>query len=38
LFFSGDVDGAVPTLGSLRWINELGWKVKTEWTPYFYNK
>lgn len=26
LFFSGDTDGAVATLGSLKWIKELGWK------------
>lgn len=31
LFFSGDTDGAVPTLGSRRWITGLGWEVKEEW-------
>jgi hypothetical protein len=38
LFFSGDVDGAVPSFGSLQWINELNWKITTEWSPYFYQK
>lgn len=28
LFFSGDTDGAVPTLGSRRWITGLGWPIK----------
>lgn len=27
LFYSGDTDGAVPTLGTRRWIQNLGWKV-----------
>jgi hypothetical protein len=38
LKFSGDIDGAVPTLGTLKWINELNWKVTKEWQPYFYNE
>jgi len=27
LFFSGDTDGAVPTLGTRRWIQKLNWDV-----------
>lgn len=27
LFFSGDTDGAVPMLGTRRWIRDLGWPV-----------
>lgn len=36
LFFSGDTDGAVPTLGSRRWITGLGWPIKKdgEWQPW----
>ena len=31
LFFSGDTDGAVPTLGSRRWLHDLKWDLKSEW-------
>ena len=27
LFYSGDTDGAVPTLGSRRWIQKMNWEV-----------
>jgi len=37
LFYSGDTDGAVPTLGSVNWINDLNWDVKQPYGPYFYN-
>lgn len=37
LFYSGDADGAVPTLGSENWIASLGWQVTEEWRPYFVN-
>ena len=37
LKFSGDIDAVVPTLGSMRWISELGWKVETKWRPYFFD-
>ena len=30
-FFSGDADACVPTLGTLRWINELNLTVDEEW-------
>lgn len=37
MFYSGDVDGAVPTYGTLQWINQLNWNVTEEWRPYFLN-
>ena len=30
-FFSGTEDGVLPTLGTMRWINKLNFKIKTEW-------
>ena len=35
LKYSGDTDGAVPTLGTLRWIEELNWKVTEAYRPFF---
>lgn len=35
LKFSGDTDGAVPTLGTQKWIEKLGWTVTNQWRPYF---
>lgn len=35
LHFSGDTDGAVPTLGTQNWIATLGWDTVQDWTPYF---
>jgi hypothetical protein len=34
LFFSGDTDGAVPALGTRKWIDKLGWEIKKPWTPW----
>jgi hypothetical protein len=34
LHFSGDIDGAVPTTGTLGWIKEMNPIVKEEWRPY----
>lgn len=34
LFFSGDTDGAVPLLGSRRWITKLGWEILEPWKPW----
>lgn len=34
LKYSGDKDGVVPTDGSLRWINGLGWNETTPWSAY----
>ena len=31
MHYSGDTDGAIPTLGTRMWINELGWKVSNDW-------
>lgn len=27
VFYSGDTDGAVPTYGSKRWIEQLDWPI-----------
>ena len=35
MFFSGDTDGAVPTLGSQKWIKLLRWPLKEHWRPWF---
>jgi len=37
LFYSGDTDGAVPTFGSLAWLELIGWKKTSEWKPYMVN-
>lgn len=34
LHFSGDTDGAVPTLGTEGWINSLNWAVEEKWRTY----
>jgi len=34
LKFSGDIDGSVPTWGTLGWINALNWTVTTEWSQF----
>lgn len=35
LFFSGDTDGAIPTVGSRKWVQKLGWKIEEEWRPWY---
>jgi len=36
LKYSGDFDGAVPTLGTRRWLQEeLKWPVLEKWRPYY---
>ena len=35
LHFSGDVDGAVATLGTQNWIASTNWKTTKDWSPYF---
>jgi serine carboxypeptidase-like clade 1 len=37
LFYSGDIDGAVPTIGSQKWISTLGWETTEDWRPYIVN-
>ena len=29
--FSGTEDGVLPTLGTMRWINKLGFTIETKW-------
>lgn len=38
LKFSGDTDGAVPTKGTIRWMEGLGLPVLEEWKPWFYGE
>lgn len=35
LFYSGDTDGAVPTHGTLMWMQELGWDIINYRRPYY---
>ena len=35
LIVSGDTDGAVPYLGTIKWISELGWNVKEDPRAWF---
>ena len=37
LIYSGDTDGAVPTLGTQNWIRELAWEISEQWRPYYVN-
>ncbi|CDW86436.1 carboxypeptidase c (cathepsin a) [Stylonychia lemnae] len=34
LVFSGDTDGAVPTLGTRRWIQNQNWEITKPWRPW----
>ena len=34
MHFSGTTDGAVPTLGTQRWIKELNWPISHGWSSY----
>jgi len=36
LHYSGDVDGAVPTIGTQGWIATLPYATVDEWRPYMY--
>ncbi|CDW88011.1 serine carboxypeptidase-like protein [Stylonychia lemnae] len=38
LKYSGDTDGAVPTLGTLKWINDLNWNITEQYRPYYVYK
>eukprot|EP00350_Pseudokeronopsis_sp_OXSARD2_P006968 CAMPEP_0170544386 /NCGR_PEP_ID=MMETSP0211-20121228/3164_1 /TAXON_ID=311385 /ORGANISM="Pseudokeronopsis sp., Strain OXSARD2" /LENGTH=232 /DNA_ID=CAMNT_0010848019 /DNA_START=578 /DNA_END=1276 /DNA_ORIENTATION=+ len=35
--YSGDTDGVVPTLGTRRWIDSLGWPILENWRPWYTN-
>jgi len=35
LHYSGDTDGAVPTLGTMEWMRNAGFSIKKEWRPYY---
>ena len=35
--FSGTEDGVIPTLGTLRWINKLGFNIETKWKQWKVN-
>lgn len=37
LVYSGDADLAVPHTGSERWTSQLGYPVKEEWGPWYYD-
>lgn len=36
MFYSGETDGAIPTLASKIWIENLGYDVVQEWKPWMY--
>ena len=36
LHYSGDTDGAVPSIGTQNWIKSLDWAVESEWKPYYH--
>ena len=38
LVYSGDTDGAVPTFGTKRWIDKLGWPVSAPYTQFYVNE
>lgn len=35
LHFTGTTDGAVPSLGTRRWIEEDNWTVEKEYSPFY---
>jgi len=35
LKYSGDTDGAVPTLGTKQWISRLNWPITEIWRQWF---
>lgn len=32
--YSGDQDGSVPTIGTERWVNAMGWTTTKPWGPF----
>jgi hypothetical protein len=37
MHYSGDTDGAVPTLGTKKWIKTLNWEIQEIWAPWMFN-
>jgi len=37
MHYSGDTDGAVPTLGTKKWIKTLNWDIQETWAPWMFN-
>lgn len=37
MHFSGDVDGAVPTIGTQNWIDSLNWNIQQPWAEWDYD-
>lgn len=37
MHYSGDVDGAVPTVGTQGWIDSLNWEITGQWAPWQYD-
>jgi serine carboxypeptidase-like clade 2 len=35
LFYSGDVDGRVPFIGSRYWVDAIGLPIKSQWQPWY---
>ena len=36
MFYSGETDGAIPTLATKKWIEDLNYDVVQEWTPWMH--
>jgi carboxypeptidase C (cathepsin A) len=37
MHYSGDTDGAIPTLGTRKWVEAQGWNITNEWRPWTSN-
>jgi hypothetical protein len=35
LHYSGDTDGSVPALGTIRWVEAVGWPKTSNWTAFY---
>ena len=38
LHYSGDTDGAVATIGTEKWIRQLGWDEKSDYRPFYHKR
>ena len=38
MHYSGDTDGVVPTIGTIGWMEDLGWKVTKKYSPWMAEK